>query len=343
MGFSRSVAAFVLGSAVAACAAGSTPSTTSADLTADGGACTPIAPRPTPIQLAVWPEAGEAAITAPLGEAQHSIRLMVYMLGMDGAFAVLKAKATAGVDVRVILDGGKQRSFNTRAFNALTQAGVQVKWSDPKFAFMHAKSFVVDDHIAIVSTGNFPKGLVGDERNYVARDEDPADVATIAGVFDADWAGTDPDLACTRLLVSPTSSKDRLLALITGATSSLLVESLELSDADVIAAILARKRAGLDVRVLLADPAWDGSGNNARTAAKLDAQQVPTRMIPKARMLVHVKSILVDGERAYMGSENLTTGSLVKNREIGLVVTDAPAVGTMTATFESDFASATTL
>jgi hypothetical protein len=129
--------------------------------------CTASSPRSIPIQLSVWPEAGEAALTDVLAKANRSIRLMVYMLGQDAVFETLKAKAQAGKDVRVILDGGKQRHFNTPAFDALTAAGVKVKWSDPKFAFMHAKSFVVDDAVAIISTGNFPKNLIGDERNYV--------------------------------------------------------------------------------------------------------------------------------------------------------------------------------
>jgi phosphatidylserine/phosphatidylglycerophosphate/cardiolipin synthase-like enzyme len=49
---------------------------------------------------------------------------------------------------------------------------------------------------------------------------------------------------------------------------------------------------------------------------------------------------MVDGVRAYLGSENLTTTSLEKNREVGLVVTDVADVATMTRTFEGDFASA---
>src|SRR5262249_21050254 len=140
-----------------------------------------------------------------------SIRLMVYMLGKNGAYATLLAKHAAGVEVRVILDGGKEKAFNTPAFNGLQAAGVSVAWSDPKFAFMHAKSFVVDDSVAVISTGNFPKGLIGDERNYVARDTDPADVATLAAIFDADWTHQEPTLTCTRLLVSPVNSKQRIL------------------------------------------------------------------------------------------------------------------------------------
>jgi cardiolipin synthase len=302
-------------------------------------ACTPEAPRAKPIALSVLPEAGEAPFVDDLRTAKKSIRLMVYMLGEDGVFAALKERAAAGVDVKVILDGGAQRAFNQHAFDALAAAGVKVQWSDPKFSFMHAKSFVVDDAVAVISTGNFPKGLLLHERNYVARDVDRADVRSLAAVFDADFAHTDPDLSCTRLLVSPVNSKDRVLEVVNGATRSLLVESLELADSDVVYAIIGKKRAGLDVRVVLADPAK--MTDNARTAAKLAREQIPVRFIPKQRMLVHVKNIIVDGAHAYMGSENMTTTSLTKNREIGLVVTESEAVKTMTSTFEADFASAT--
>jgi phosphatidylserine/phosphatidylglycerophosphate/cardiolipin synthase-like enzyme len=263
------------------------------------------------------------------------------MLGKNGAFDTLVERAKAGVDVRVILDGGKKRAANTSAFDALTAAGVKVKWSDPKFAFMHAKAFVVDDRVAVVSTGNFPKSLILDERNYVARDEDPQDVKSLAAIFDADWNGSDaaPAISCTRLLVSPVNSRERVIDLVNAAKSSVLVESLELSDPTVVDALIERKKAGLDVRVILADPSWSGMASNAKSAAKLDLAGIDTRTVADKHMLVHVKSIIVDGKSAYMGSENLTIGSFTRNREIGLIVSDAPVLTTMTSTFEADFAS----
>jgi phosphatidylserine/phosphatidylglycerophosphate/cardiolipin synthase-like enzyme len=305
-----------------------------------GKACTATAPRTKPLELSVLPEAGEAPFVNSLSAAKKSIRLMVYMLGQDGVFQTLKGRAAAGVDVRVILDGNNQRAFNQPAFDALVAAGVKVKWADPKFPFMHAKAFVVDDGTAMISTGNFPKGLLLDERNYVVRDIDRADVRALAALFDADWEGVDPNLSCTRLLVSPVNSKQRILDVITGAKNSLLVETLELADPDVLAAIQDRKSAGLDVRVVLADPAWNKTNQNAAAAGKLANVHIPVRWIPKSTMLIHVKSIIADGARAYLGSENLTSTSLEKNREVGLVVTDHPAVSTMTATFESDFGAA---
>jgi phosphatidylserine/phosphatidylglycerophosphate/cardiolipin synthase-like enzyme len=56
---------------------------------------------------------------------------------------------------------------------------------------------------------------------------------------------------------------------------------------------------------------------------------------------VHVKSIVVDGARAYIGSENLSYTSLSKNREVGLGVTDAAAITSIAHTFDADWAAAT--
>lgn len=181
----------------------------------------------------------------------------------------LLAAAHAGLDVRVIIDKS-QEHITQKFMTALQAAGAKVLWSDPQFSFMHAKVMIVDDATAIVSTGNYAATQLATERNYVMTDTDASDAASLGKLFDADFARTAPDLACTRLLSAH----------------------------------------GIEGRRMLA---------------------------PK----VHVKSILVDGKLAYAGSENLSQTSLDKNREVGLVVTEAKNVAKMRATFETDWATAT--
>ena len=53
---------------------------------------------------------------------------------------------------------------------------------------------------------------------------------------------------------------------------------------------------------------------------------------------MHAKVLVVDGVRAYLGSVNYSTNSATKARELGLVLTDPPALSTLTETFESDWA-----
>ncbi len=112
---------------------------------------------------------------------------------------------------------------------------------------------------------------------------------------------------------------------------------MQLADAKVREAIAARKDAGVTVRVILADPSWIAA--NAAAGTFLAQHAIEARRIVSPK--VHVKSILVDGKVAYAGSENLSQTSLDKNREVGLLVTEAENVATMRATFEHDWTAAT--
>jgi phosphatidylserine/phosphatidylglycerophosphate/cardiolipin synthase-like enzyme len=201
---------------------------------------------------------------------------------------------------------------------------------------MHAKVIVVDGSESIVSTGNFAQTLLARERNYVVRDKDPSDVAVLAKLFEADFSRSAPDLTCTRLLVSPVNSKDRLLALIKSAGKTIEVESMQLADTSVRNALAERKGAGVDVRVLLADPSWITANTDA--AAFLATQKIPAKRLQSPN--VHVKSIIVDGQKAYAGSVNLSATSLTKNREVGLILEEPKNVQTMLSTFESDWTAA---
>ncbi|MCC6903044.1 MAG: hypothetical protein IT377_29005 [Polyangiaceae bacterium] len=299
-------------------------------------ACSELDPRSVPAELAVLPEAGEAPFVTALSAAKTSIDVMVYQMGYGGVLDALTAKAKAGVTVRAILDTS-QKSVNQKYHDALVQAGAQVVWSDPDFTYMHAKLIVVDDAVAVISTGNYLKSFMLKERNFVVTDRDPWDLANLSTLFDADFSGKSPNLDCTRLLVSPINAKQRILALIGGAKTTLIVESMQFADTSVRDAVAARKAAGVDVRVILAIPSWIDANQGAATF--LASKGIGARWL--AAPSVHVKSIVADGARAYVGSENLSYTSLNKNREVGLVMTETAAVKSVTSTFEKDWSSAT--
>lgn len=298
-------------------------------------ACDALSPRTVPLELHVLPDEGEEALAGELRKATRSIRVMVYEMGYGAVLDALKERAGKGVAVSVILDVGKT-SINQKYFDQLTQAGAAVHWSDPRFPYMHAKTLVVDEAVAVISTGNYLVTNVLKERNYVATDRDPDDVDAMVGLFDADFARQEPDLTCTRLLVSPLNARERLIALIDSATKTLDIESMQFADAAVRTAVANRAAAGVTVRVLLADPGWIDT--NTAAAAFLGASKIPAKYLTSPT--VHVKAIVVDGARAYVGSENVSYTSLSKNREVGLISDQADVITTMNQTFEGDWAKA---
>jgi phosphatidylserine/phosphatidylglycerophosphate/cardiolipin synthase-like enzyme len=322
--------------ALGACAAPVDDEGTSADDLMSKSACEAVSKRSHPLTLAVEPQASADPWLAALDKAMTEIRVMVYQMGDGPVLDALTEKAQQGLTVHVILDVS-QKQFNQSSFDGLTRAGAKVLWSDPKFSFMHAKVMVIDDVEAVISTGNYGAKRMAMERNYVMTDVDADDVKSLTAVIDADFARATPDLSCTRLVVSPVNSKERILDVISRAKKELLIESMQFADTDVRNAVVERKNAGVDVRVVLADPSWIAANDDA---GKFLAQNG----IPAKRLVtpaVHVKSILVDGKIAYAGSENLSTTSLEKNREVGLVVTETANVKIMRETFETDYAAAT--
>ena len=49
------------------------------------------------------------------------------------------------------------------------------------------------------------------------------------------------------------------------------------------------------------------------------------------------KIIVVDGKQAFVGSENISTYSLDKNRELGILVSDNTVISTLQQTFQQDW------
>ena len=212
---------------------------------------------------------------------------------------------------------------------------------DPsKFSFAHAKYLIVDKQTAVILSGNFNGGAIktsgGGERNYGIVDTDAKDVADLQSIYEADWvAGPEPDLSCTRLVVSPINSKDRLLAHVAGATATLDIEVLYLDDADVVDAVIARAQAGVAVRVMLSDPAKNPQ--NTKTAQTLAAQGIPVKFL--IANYLHAKMLQADGV-AQVGSENMSETSLLKNREVGELIFEPGPSGQIHDQYEADWAAA---
>lgn len=299
-------------------------------------ACDVLAPRTSPLEIFVQPAAGSTPFVAAINRAKTTVDVMVYQMGYGPILEGLEAKAKAGVKVRVILDLA-QKNVNQKYMDRLITAGANVIWSDPQFTFMHAKVILVDNAEAIISTGNYSESYMTRERNFAVRNTDPADIDVLSKLFESDFARTAPDLSCTRLLVAPVNAKQRLLDFIASAKKDIAVESMQLGDKDIRDALAARKAAGVDVRALLADPNWIDANQGAATF--LAEKGIAARWMKSPG--VHVKAILVDGQAAYVGSENLSWTSLTKNREIGLVVSEPDNAATVKATFETDWLTAT--
>jgi phosphatidylserine/phosphatidylglycerophosphate/cardiolipin synthase-like enzyme len=293
------------------------------------------------VRIIVEPSDSGAAMRAAIAGAQTSVHVTMYLLTAQSFIDALVARKNAGKDVKVVLNQTfpSGTNENQAAYAQLTAAGVQVVWASTAFQFAHSKCFVVDGSAAWIMTMNATYSSPTDNREFLAVDTDPQDVAQAEAIFAADFARTTAS-ATGKLVVSPGNARDMLLELIRGATRTIDVESETLSDYQIVDALVAQQRARRTVRIVVngtitPTPAQQQATSELKTAG--------VRIVTVTTPDIHSKAIVVDGTRAFVGSQNLTTNSLTRNREIGVLFDTASEVSKVATTIANDFAAGTAL
>jgi cardiolipin synthase A/B len=342
-----SVVVAIVGLGLAAVGCGSSNATGEDDMVVDaavdaseGVGCSALEPRSTPLEAFAGPAGLEQRMTELIDSARQSLDVHMYLFTVDAlAERILAAKAR-GVAVRVILDRDHLGNGDVRS--ALTAGGVTVRNSAAIYPYSHAKYLIVDRKVMAIMSMNFNFGAMANERNYGVIDRDPDDIADAIAIFEMDWAaaaGETPrpaDLECTRLVVAPTNARLRVLELISGAKSTLDVEALYVSEANVRNAVASAADRGVMVRVIL-----EGSGEfqqtNSETAEFLHAHQIPVHYVTD-QFYLHAKLIIADGV-AFIGSENFSVSGLTKNRELGVMAFEPGAASVAMVQFDADWSS----
>ena len=276
---------------------------------------------------------------APVGTGNLSVTVLPASTGKDVALAAIRS-ATAtldaglylvteytivqafiaakerGVAVRIVIDDSDNtRSGNKNALAKWAAAGIDVVKATG-FSYHHAKYLVVDGKSALVMTCNFTVSSFASNREVVVSVSDAELVADLSTIFAADFIHESPEIsATTRLVISPINAREKLNGLIGNAKQRVFFAMQSVDDNDTVALLIARHDAGVDVRVMMADPTvYDQSGD----ADVLKAHGIDVRYLPETILYLHEKVIVADDD-AFVGSVNITYTSIEKNREIGVI------------------------
>ena len=139
-----------------------------------------------------------------------------------------------------------------------------------------------------------------------------------------------------QVLVEPDAGPDAVHALLTNARRALWMEMYLLTDAATIQALVARRLAGVDVRVLLEPHPYQADGANDETFAELAAGGVDVAWSSPRFALTHAKFAVVDHARLVVLTLNLTRSGLSGNREYAIIDDDARDVAAADAMFTAD-------
>lgn len=299
------------------------------------------------VTIQVQPTDSGAAILSAIRGAEKSVHMTMYLLTNSDVIDALGDLKEAGKDVKVILNktfpqnGGN----NQPAFNRLSRRGVEVTWAPSGYTFTHSKTIIVDAKKVFIMTMNLTASSANNNREYIATDTDPQDVADLERIFEADFTNRSVTLP-SKLVISPSgantlhNARSHIKTLIDSAKKSLDVAAQSLSDDDVVDAIIQAHESNIDVRVVI-------NGDYSTTPAQLEAigklkhHGVPLRSLTDPEM--HAKAIVVDESYTFVGSHNLTSTALEQNREIGVLTDDKAEAVKVRGVIRDDFEAGTLL
>lgn len=289
-------------------------------------------------QVFLEPEQGFAPVYALLGAARQRLDMTMYELVDRRAEQILGADAARGVRVRVLLDARLERKNNTEAYDYLRQHGVQVFWSNSGFSATHQKSIVIDGSLAAVLTLNLASRYYPTTRDFGVLTTDRADVASIEMVFESDIRGDSVRAKPGDDLVWSPGAEQAFVRLIDGARASVAIESEELTDRDVLEALVRARKRG--VAVSLAMTYQQQYAANFTLLSRVGARVGFYR--GEQPIYVHAKALVVDAGhpagRALVGSQNIGAVSLLHDRELGIVLTDPVQIAQVAAVIDRDVA-----
>jgi cardiolipin synthase len=331
------------------------------------------------LEMIVEPEAGVGPLVKAITGAKQSVHMKMYMMTEPNiinalANAAKKLKAKDGQPaVQVLMEhwyydntdpDNMVKVFNPRneeAAKQLQAAGVEVKWAKNReeqgsgewFNLTHEKSIVIDsgqpNQVAWIMTANMTNSAFTKNREYLIINKNKAEVDYTEACFQADWSGTPFRTLSPNLVVSPSmgrfanNARAQVIRILESAKKSVTVQMEVFNDPDVMETLGMMVKRGVDVRLTMAhfEPKKPGEAQPDDVMAQELARYGVTKVKFARNIGMHAKAIVADGARAYVGSINLTKGSMDRNRELGILTDNTPIVNTLVATEAKDWNAAT--
>jgi cardiolipin synthase A/B len=202
----------------------------------------------------------------------------------------------------------------------LLQGGVTVARTAKDLVRYHAKMMIVDARMLHVYGFNFTSLDIKKSRSFGVISKNAKLVQEAIKLFEADFERQPYVPASERLIVSPENARDRLTAFIKTARKQLLIYDPGLTDDVMVRLLIEKDKAGVGVKII----------------GKVDAKgSLACEEYPGKRL--HVRAIIRDGRRAFIGSQSLRRVELEERREVGVLVNDARVVREMQQVFERDW------
>jgi cardiolipin synthase len=275
------------------------------------------------VKLIIQPDAGILPVVEAIKRARKTIDVVIFRFDLNAVEKALADAVQRGVIVRALIAhtnrGGesKLRKLEQR----MLAAGLNVSRTADDLLRYHAKFMICDGMLLYLLGFNFTKLDISKSRSFAISTRDRKAVHEALKLFEADLSRQPYVPSKSHLVVSPETSRVMLADFIKGARKELAIYDAKVNDPAMIRLLKERAAKGVKVRVL-------GSVKGKHDG--IDEYCLASRRL-------HVRAIVRDGARAFVGSQSLAKGELDNRREVGLIVKNPAVARQLLQVFETDW------
>jgi Phosphatidylserine/phosphatidylglycerophosphate/cardiolipin synthases and related enzymes len=277
------------------------------------------------MKLIIQPRDGVKPLIDAIARAKRSIWIAIFRFDLTEVEQALQSAIKRGVTVQALIahtsGGGEKQLRNLES--RLLEAGAWVARTDDDMVRYHGKLLVIDNRTLFVLGFNYTALDIRRSRSLGVIVQDATVVREARRLL-----ATDADRSQkyrpkkTALVISPENARARLRRFIRKARRELLIYDVGLSDDGMLEELQKRAEAGVVVKII------------GKVEKKWESRRF---RIKKPARRLHVRAIVRDSRRAFVGSQSLRRLELDERREVGIVIRQRKIVGEIVRVFNADW------
>jgi phosphatidylserine/phosphatidylglycerophosphate/cardiolipin synthase-like enzyme len=276
--------------------------------------------------LIVLPDDTARPILEAIDQAKSSIRIKMFVFSDPVLLQSVIGAHKRGVKVQVMLNPTRRsgETENDESRKMLSDAGIEVKDSNPEFDLTHEKSMVVDDSAAFIQSLNWETKNITLTRDYAIVTAHKHEVQEVLDCFEADWHRKKfTPTAESHLIWCVGNGRQKIADFIDEAKHSLWLQNERYQDPVIIERVVRACKRGVKVHVMVRPPHKLKKEKLIEGVGGLRIMDDVGVKVHKLKGLkLHAKLLFADGARAIVGSINLAPGSFDSRRELAIEVRD---------------------
>lgn len=284
-----------------------------------------------------------------IASAKKSIYIEQTLFSDDQLMNLVIQKAKSGIDVRILLD--QFITGNRTTLNELKKQNISVQYYPArKGQTLDAKFLVIDMNQAIVYSA--PWTTEGFNSHSLAIHLTEKSAWTLTGIFNRDWQFTttlpldipkETELPEDNIVLATNAKvKQQILENIAGSEKTIWATVNQVTEPDIIQALIDAANRGLDIRLILSPTIMPE--NWPETLANLKASGIQIRLYqsPDNKSL-GLNLGIFDGESFIMSSSGWSYSSFVMDHELSLTVPSPRVSQVLIQRFDQEWQSSTPL